>query len=132
MCFNLRHLFFIWLVKIRSVQCLDFFLLSVIFIWPSFEFEKFSKSQYIECINHYKNTNWQLRPVTPHHSPSCKAKFSRESIPRVHKTALFLNNRRRKGGQFRFSPSYLSFLCASLSICSTSLDSSPSIKGENM
>lgn len=132
MCFNLRHLFFIRLVKIPSVQCLDFFStprhfsLTILWVWEILQVPIHWMYKSLK-----KNTNWQLCPITPHHSPGRRAKFSGEIILHVHKTALSQQQKEKRRPVQIFAKLPL-LPCASSRVCFICLSSSPSIKGKNM
>lgn len=90
MCFNLRHLFLIWLVKIPLYNVEIFFFwtqhhfsLTILWVWG---FVKVPIRRMYKSFK--KNTNWQLCPITPHHFPSCRAGLLGGIIPHVHKTDL--------------------------------------------
>lgn len=121
MCFNLRHLFFIWVVKYLCTMLRFFF-------WTQHRFSLTILWGFVKVPirGMYKSlTKIQIdNSVLSHHIISRAAGLASQGriIPHVHKTDLF--------GVLTFTK--LLFLLSCLSVCFTFLDSSPSIKGDNM
>lgn len=105
--------------------------LNIFLVWPSFAVEKFKKKITIHWINKSFSKIQIDNCVLPHQivaqalGPCALGRSFFVSI----KTALFFDDRKRKGDLFKALESSVSSLCAFLSVSFTPPDSSPSMEG---